>query len=259
MPATADRSASGLQRIILVSGTSSDAPCLRRATLAWWPSALPCLGGFCFADPLECTLTLVAGMNAVNAASAFRFARSAFMKSAGAVGGGLGAALFRRGTFTPSSFSAAASRTSAPSCFNPGKSSTETMRPNCPIASSDFVPGPLALSRDAFQKPNPQCALNDANTAEHALVDEMRSAPLHRFFDIRTARVHRLADVRQDGPREGGPTWRCTLSRADPLRPIVSSSYRSEAFMSASSARSSCCGVAGFAMNDVNPAASADC
>src|SRR5688572_18980202 len=52
--------------------------------------------------------------------------------------------------------------------------------------------------------PEAECGmlLERGHAGEHALVLEVRHAPLDRLFDLRAALVHRLADARQDRARE---------------------------------------------------------
>jgi hypothetical protein len=46
--------------------------------------------------------------------------------------------------------------------------------------------------------------LERRHPAQQTLVLEMRPAPLHGFLDVRTGRVNRCAQMRQDGLRKGG-------------------------------------------------------
>jgi hypothetical protein len=62
---------------------------------------------------------------------------------------------------TPWSFNRAARRTSATRSFSDGRSSTELIRPNWPIASL-ALGWMLSASSEAFQNPSVQCALNAA-------------------------------------------------------------------------------------------------
>jgi len=80
--------------------------------------------------------------------------------SAGAFGAGFGA-FTARGTLTPASLIATASRTIRTRCASDGVSSNDSRRPNCPIASVPMSVGTVFIS-DAFQKASAQCALNPA-------------------------------------------------------------------------------------------------
>ena len=61
-----------------------------------------------------------------------------------------------------------------------------------------------ACVHDEFRLPEAECAmcLERGHAAKHSVIHEVREAPFHRLFDIRTRRMNDLAKVRQYGLRE---------------------------------------------------------
>src|ERR1051326_7917392 len=100
------------------------------------------------------------GGNPFQLASAFAFFFRAASMNAGVLGAGFGG-FVARGTLTPASFNATASRTILTSAASDGTSSSDSNRPNCPIASGRRSCGTVFIS-DAFQNASAQSSLNAA-------------------------------------------------------------------------------------------------